>query len=74
MGSGGTVEVIYSKGGKPVILVPDDILEGSGLCGAGQVGAGDASNSNGDGRRLNASTVSARTIFLPILVLLFICS
>jgi len=32
------VEVQYTKGGAPVILVPDDILHGSGLCrAAGEV-------------------------------------
>ena len=69
MGSNGTVEVNYSKGGVPVILVSDDILEGSKLCNAaGQSGL----SSTGDGRRLNVPVTS--TVFLAILVLLFICS
>ncbi|CDO69036.1 Glycoside Hydrolase Family 13 protein [Trametes cinnabarina] len=33
IGSNGSVEVEYSKGGRPVILVPDDLLDNSGLCG-----------------------------------------
>ncbi|KDQ60585.1 glycoside hydrolase family 13 protein [Jaapia argillacea MUCL 33604] len=33
VGSNGTVEVQYTKGGVPVILVPDSQLDGSGLCG-----------------------------------------
>ncbi|RPD65845.1 alpha-amylase [Lentinus tigrinus ALCF2SS1-7] len=33
VGSGGTIEVEYSRGGVPVILVPDSSLSGSGLCG-----------------------------------------
>ncbi|KAI0646787.1 alpha-amylase [Trametes meyenii] len=33
VGSNGSVEVEYSKGGVPVILVPDDMLDNSGLCG-----------------------------------------
>ena len=73
MGSGGTVEVDYSKGGKPVILVPDDILEGSRLCSAasqGQVGVSGTGDSNGDGRRSNVSV--AGTIFFVVLALLFI--
>jgi len=32
VGSNGTVEVQYTKGGTPVILVPDNILQGAGLC------------------------------------------
>ncbi|KAI0048237.1 glycoside hydrolase family 13 protein [Auriscalpium vulgare] len=32
VGSNGTVEVQYTKGGQPVILVPDSILQGAGLC------------------------------------------
>ena len=79
MGSGGTVEVDYSKGGKPVILVPDDILEGSRLCSAasqGQVGVSGTGDSNGDGRRLNAclNVSVASTVFFAILALLFIHS
>lgn len=33
VGSNGTVEVEYTRGGQPVILVPDSILQNSGLCG-----------------------------------------
>jgi len=37
IGSNGSVEVAYSKpGGRPVVLVPDSVLQGSGLCG-GQI-------------------------------------
>jgi len=67
------VEVEYSKGGKPVILVPDDILEGSKLCRAanqGQAVVNSTGDSNGDGRRLDVSVAS--TVFFAILVLLFI--
>ncbi|KAI9446615.1 glycoside hydrolase family 13 protein [Lactarius indigo] len=73
VGSGGTVEVEYSKGGKPVILVPDEILEGSKLCRAanqGQVIVNSTGDSNGDGRHWNVSVTS--TVFFAILVLLFI--
>ena len=68
------MEAEYSKGGKPIILVPDDILEGSGLCRAASQGQGGIStdDSNGDGRRLNVSVAS--TVFFAILVFLFICS
>lgn len=66
------MEVDYSKGGKPVILVPDDILEGSGLCRAANQGqvVSSTGGSNGSGRRLNVSVAS--TVFFAILVLLFI--
>lgn len=37
VGSNGTVEVEYSKGGVPTILVPTSILENSGICGQGNV-------------------------------------
>lgn len=33
VGSGGTIEIQYSQGGVPVILVPDASLTSSGLCG-----------------------------------------
>ncbi|OSD02788.1 glycoside hydrolase family 13 protein [Trametes coccinea BRFM310] len=33
IGSNGSVEVEYSKGGRPVILVPEELLENSGFCG-----------------------------------------
>ncbi len=33
MGSKGFIEVEYTKGGQPVILIPTETLEGSGLCG-----------------------------------------
>ncbi|OBZ75401.1 Alpha-amylase 1 [Grifola frondosa] len=33
VGSNGTVEVEYSKGGVPVILIPNTALFGSGICG-----------------------------------------
>lgn len=33
VGSNGSIEVEYSKGGVPVILVPDTKLDNSGLCG-----------------------------------------
>ncbi|KAI0665092.1 alpha-amylase [Cubamyces menziesii] len=33
VGSNGSIEVEYSKGGRPVVLVPDDLLDNSGLCG-----------------------------------------
>jgi alpha-amylase len=32
-GSGGTIEVEYTKGGVPVILIPATLLVGSGMCG-----------------------------------------
>jgi len=72
VGSGGTVEVNYAKGGRPVILVPDDILEGSRLCSAASQGASGTGDSNGDGRRLNVSVAS--TVFFVILSLLCIRS
>jgi len=69
VGSNGAVEVDYSKGGKAVILVPDDILKGSMVCSpTSQTGL----RSTSDGRRLN---VPVATIFFAILVLLFyMCS
>lgn len=33
IGSGGTLEVGYVKGGKPAVIVPDALLSGSGICG-----------------------------------------
>lgn len=61
--------VEYTKGGVPVILVPDDILEGSGLCHA----TGTAANSNltNDGGR-RANVPSAVTCLGVLLLSSFI--
>ena len=32
VGSKGSVDVEYSKGGRPVVLVPNSVLQNSGLC------------------------------------------
>lgn len=37
VGSNGTVDVEYTRGGVPVILVPDSVLQNSGLCGNSDV-------------------------------------
>ena len=69
MGSNGSVEVEYSKGGTPVILVPDDILEASGLCRV----AGDSSTSKvSNGGRLRINGLSIAVTFLGVLLLLLI--
>jgi len=59
VGSGGTVEVPYTKGGQAAILVPDDILQGSGFCRATeQAKASSESTSNGGVGRVNVSVAS----------------
>ena len=61
VGSGGTVEVQYSKGGVPVVLVPDSALEGSGLCGhelatgTQSKGSQGIATDNGVSRQMSAS-------------------
>ena len=68
VGSNGSVEVQYTKGGSPVILVPDDILQGSGLCrAAGEVTTSNVSN--GCRWRVN---VPLGVTFLGTLLLSFI--
>ena len=63
------MEVQYTKGGSSVILVPDDILDGSGFCGGSLSGkAGTSGLSNGDRRSVNIPIAS---VFLGILLLLF---
>ncbi|PIL23741.1 ATP-binding cassette transporter [Ganoderma sinense ZZ0214-1] len=53
IGSGGTLEVSYVKGGKPAVIVPDVLLAGSGICGhtltttSSTGSAQEASSSNG---------------------------
>ena len=37
VGSNGTVDVQYNKGGVPTILVPTSVLENSGFCGNSEV-------------------------------------
>jgi len=62
------VDVQYTKGGSPVILVPDDILHGSGLCRA----AGEVTSSNvSSGCRWRVNVPLSFT-FLGILLLSFI--
>jgi hypothetical protein len=62
------VDVQYTKGGSPVILVPDNILQGSGLCNA----AGEVTTSNvSNGSRWRVN-VPLSVIFLGILLLSFI--
>lgn len=59
----------YTKGGTSVILVPDDILDGSGFCGGSLAGKAQTSSlSNGDRRSVNIPIAS---VFLGILLLLF---
>ena len=68
VGSNGSVEVEYTKGGSPVILVPDDILQGSGLCRA----AREVTTSNtSKGCRWRVNVPLAAT-FVGILLLSFI--
>jgi len=67
VGSNGSVEVQYTSGGSPVILVPDEILHGSGLCHAGEVTT--SNTSNGCRWRVN---VPLAVTFLGILLLSFI--
>jgi len=68
VGSGGTVEVQYTKGGQAAILVPDDILKGSGLCRAAEEGkTSSESTSNGGVRRVN---VPVAPLSLGVLVCL----
>ena len=59
------MEVGYTKGGNPVVLVPDDILEGSGFCGATEETT-DSNLSNGGRRRVN---VPITVTFLGVLLL-----
>lgn len=64
VGSNGSLEVVYTKGGSPVVLVPDDILEGSGLCRPTQAAASNLSNG---GRR--GGKVPITVTFLGVLLL-----
>jgi hypothetical protein len=65
------VDVQYTKGGSPVILVPDDILQGSGLCrAAGQVTTSNVSN--GIRWRANVPRLALSITFLGIVLLSFI--
>lgn len=57
------MEVEYTKGGSPVVLVPDDILEGSGLCRSAETT--DSNLSNGGGRGVN---VPITVVFLGVLL------
>jgi len=68
VGSNGTVAVEYTKGGSPVILVPDDILQGSGLCRAAR-GATTSNISKGCKWRVN---IPLTVTFVWLLLLSFI--
>ncbi|EIM82537.1 glycoside hydrolase family 13 protein [Stereum hirsutum FP-91666 SS1] len=60
VGSNGTVQVNYNKGGKPVILVPDEIVNKAGMCGSliasTRTGSSEAGTS-GAGRRVSLAGV-----------------
>ena len=43
VGSGSMVEVEYTKGGEAVVLLPNDQLKASGLCGTDSEGSSHAS-------------------------------
>ena len=63
------MEVQYTKGGSSVILVPDDVLDGSGICGGSIAGKASASSlENGDRRGVNIPIAS---VFLGILLSFF---
>ncbi|KAF9228592.1 alpha-amylase [Gyrodon lividus] len=47
VGSNGTIEVQYSRGGVPVILIPMDYLPGSGLCGTTSPAQGSSQYTSG---------------------------
>jgi len=67
VGSNGSLEVGYTKGGTPVVLVPDDILEGSGLCRPAETT--ESNLSNGGGRGVN---VPITVIFFGVLLSLIL--
>lgn len=57
VGSAGYLDVEYTKGGRPVVLVPTSVLAGSGICGDVVGGQSSTtgkivSSSNGSGRSL----------------------
>jgi hypothetical protein len=62
------VEVQYTKGGTPVVLVPDDILEGSGLCRDATRGKASSGNENSSGRYMTTPTATVAVVFIGILV------
>ncbi|KAI0005872.1 glycoside hydrolase family 13 protein [Russula compacta] len=69
VGSNGTVEVEYTKGGTPVILVPDNILKGSGFCGTSQGQAATSSYNSGI-RCMNIPIISALVGALVSLIMM----
>ncbi|OJT14173.1 Alpha-amylase 1 [Trametes pubescens] len=68
VGSNGSIEVEYSKGGVPVILVPDTKLDNSGLCGHVQASVvsqkGAQGNVNGDANGALSTTPLAFAVGL----------
>jgi alpha-amylase len=71
VGSNGTVEVEYTKGGVPAILVPDNILQGCGICHIEDEGQTAKALTNGGGRRVSVPIAS---LFLGGLVRLVLVS
>jgi alpha-amylase len=67
VGSNGSLEVGYTKGGTPVVLVPDNILDGSGLCRPAETT--ESNLSNGGGRGIN---VPVTVIFFGVLLSLIL--
>ena len=75
VGSKGTVEAQYTLGGVPNILIPSDMLSGSGLCGAqpklisGQGGTAAALNSTNHVSQIPSGLMIIFTIFCLLLVM-----
>ncbi|KAH9981459.1 alpha-amylase [Lactifluus volemus] len=73
VGSRGTVEVQYTKGGTPVILVPNDILAGSGLCPEQSREQGSPWDSSKiSGSRGYMTTPTASTVSIGVLVIVLV--
>ncbi|EJF62461.1 alpha-amylase [Dichomitus squalens LYAD-421 SS1] len=71
-GSGGTLDFNYNKGGQPVIVVPDSVLVGSGICGHTLVktSTGSQAGTSDNGAQGHLSTATASIVSAAAGVLL----
>ena len=71
VGSNRTVTVEYSLGGHPTVLVPSELLKGSGFCGNSVNVSASARGNNVDNSGASAMMHNCSSAFITILALFF---
>jgi len=68
VGSNGSVDVQYTEGGEPVVLVPDDILHGSKLCSVVSDTTSNSKSNGCRGWRVNVPLAVTFILFLSFIM------